>query len=80
LKGEYQKDVYTLAKLFLRNMALEMGVSGKQLNVIDVGCGSGWKLVHLIARKLSLLDFSLWVMGQFKTLGGYEISPNCKFA
>lgn len=51
MTDEYQKDVYTLAKLLLRKMALKMRVSGKDMDVIDVGCGSGWKLVHLISRK-----------------------------
>jgi methylase of polypeptide subunit release factors len=46
MTDEYQKEVYMLARDILQKMSKH---SDKKLTVIDVGCGSGWKLVHYLS-------------------------------
>ncbi len=49
-KGESQKEVYIIARDILRKMTKN---SGKNLRAIDVGCGSGWKLVNYLSNEFS---------------------------
>ena len=48
--GQYQKEVYMLARDILRKMT-KYGSSRKKLTAIDVGCGSGWKLVNYLSKE-----------------------------
>ena len=47
--GEFQKEVYMLARTILRKMSKSQ--SNRKLLAIDVGCGSGWKLVNYLSRE-----------------------------
>ena len=59
---EWQKEVYMLAREILRKVTK---ISGEKMTVIDVGCGSGWKLVHYLSN-------------EFKTVG-IETEPALSF-
>ena len=63
--GQYQKEVYMLARDLLRKMSKLPENNGRKLNVIDVGCGSGWKLVNYLSK-------------EFKTIG-IETEPALSF-
>ena len=65
LTGEWQKEVYMLARDLLRKMSKLPESNGRNLTVIDVGCGSGWKLVHYLSK-------------EFKTIG-IETEPALSF-
>ena len=51
LTGEYQKEVYLLSRDLLRKMSKLENKKGSELTAIDVGCGSGWKLVNYISKE-----------------------------
>ena len=61
----WQKEVYMLARDLLRKMSNLPENSGRKLTVIDVGCGSGWKLVNYLSK-------------EFKTIG-VETEPALTF-
>ena len=61
-KGQYQKEVYMLARGLLRKLGEH---SRTKLTAIDVGCGSGWKLVNYLS-------------GEFRTVG-IETEPALSF-
>ena len=63
--GQYQKEVYMLTREILRSMTKFGTVQGKKLTAIDVGCGSGWKLVNYLS-------------GEFRTVG-IETEPALSF-
>ena len=63
--GQYQKEVYLLAREILRSMTRLGSGKGKKLTAIDVGCGSGWKLVNYLS-------------GEFRTVG-IETEPVLSF-
>jgi hypothetical protein len=64
--GQYQKEVYMMARTLLRKMAGKSYKSGgRKLTAIDVGCGSGWKLVNYLS-------------GEFNTIG-IETEPALSF-
>ena len=63
--GQYQKEVYMLAREILRSMNKLGSGQGKKLTAIDVGCGSGWKLVNYLS-------------GEFRTVG-IETEPALSF-
>ena len=63
--GQYQKEVYMLARDLLKKMSKLPENSGRKLTVIDVGCGSGWKLVNYLSK-------------EFKTIG-IETEPALSF-
>jgi 2-polyprenyl-3-methyl-5-hydroxy-6-metoxy-1,4-benzoquinol methylase len=65
LTGQYQKEVYMLARDLLRKMSTLPDNMVRKLTVIDVGCGSGWKLVNYLSR-------------EFKTIG-IETEPALSF-
>ena len=54
-----------LARDLLRKMSNLPENSGRKLTVIDVGCGSGWKLVNYLSK-------------EFKTIG-VETEPALSF-
>jgi hypothetical protein len=60
--GQYQKEVYMLARGLLRKLGEH---SRTKLTAIDVGCGSGWKLVNYLS-------------GEFRTVG-IETEPALSF-
>ena len=54
-KGTWQKEVYMLARDLLRKMSTLTSNQGRQLTVIDVGCGSGWKLVNYLSKEFKTI-------------------------
>jgi len=63
--GQYQKEVYVLAREILRSMTKSVRKKGEKLTAIDIGCGSGWKLVNYLS-------------GEFRTVG-IETEPALSF-
>ena len=55
LTEQYQKEVYALARNILRKVAALKTNSGRKLTVIDIGCGSGWKLVNYLSREFETI-------------------------
>jgi hypothetical protein len=49
--GQYQKEVYMLARDILRKMTRLGKNRAEKLTAIDVGCGSGWKLVNYLSEE-----------------------------
>jgi len=49
--GQYQKEVYMLARDILRKMSRFGKNRAEKLTAIDVGCGSGWKLVNYLSEE-----------------------------
>ena len=50
MTSQFQKEVYMLAREILRNMR-KYDSSNQNLTAIDVGCGSGWKLVNYLSKE-----------------------------
>ena len=63
--GDFQKEIYLLAKDLLRKLSKLKVNRGRKVTVIDVGCGAGWKTVHHLSK-------------EFKTIG-IETEPALSF-
>ncbi len=56
--GQYQKEVYMLARDILRKMTRMGKNEGQKLTVIDVGCGSGPNVIKLFTSNLEMFVIS----------------------
>jgi 16S rRNA A1518/A1519 N6-dimethyltransferase RsmA/KsgA/DIM1 with predicted DNA glycosylase/AP lyase activity len=61
----FQEEVYLLAKYLLQQMSKQKFNAGRKLTVIDVGCGAGYKTVHVLSK-------------EFRTIG-VETEPALSF-